>query len=297
MRPSSIDVEITPRTPRRIIDVAVPTRGMISMRWMVCMQGLQSPMNTPVSQLSAIGQEVGHARNNLVARAIGMVDQKTGARASHIFFVDDDCLLSMSALTQLWAHQLPIVGGLYYTKTEPPQPLILAGRHEGLSEFEHGDLVECWAHGMGCTLIDLDVFRAMYDGGHVQANDEVPCPICQGSKSHQVDATTRAHCGGCFGTGHEIRWFYTKGKTLDLDDGVPRFSSQTEDVYFCERAIKAGYQPTVDTKVFAFHYAAPPIHYDDDRLPSDVCYPRTQWEEYQKTRTVTWPTAEREATA
>jgi hypothetical protein len=282
MRPTDIDVEVTPRSPKRIVVVAVPTRGMVSMRWMVSMQTLQAPINTPIQQLSAIGKEVGHARNNLVQRSLALVDPRSGARASHIFFVDDDCLLSMSALTQLWAHQKPIAAGLYYTKTEPPQPLILAGKHEGVrSDWTHGDVVECWAHGMGATLIDLDVFRTMYTGGHVEADPDGTCPVCLGQ------AQARA-CDGCFGTGHEIRWFHTMSQTLEHTSMGPEFSSQTEDVYFCERAVAAGYQPTVDTGVFAFHYAAPPIHYDDDRMPSDVCYPLPQWLEYQRTKQVTW---------
>lgn len=290
MKPSVISVNVSEQAPRRGIILAVPTLGMFSAQWMVGIQSLRVPMNLPIFQFLEIGKEVGQARNALVARALAHIDPKKGTRSSHIFFVDDDCLIGPSALCALWEHHKPIVGGLYYAKTEIPQPLVLKGRLEGLVDFTHGDVVECYAHGMGATLIDLEVFRTMYTGGHVETGEDT-CAVCLGAKTVQVDATIQATCDGCFGTGKEIRWFHTTPSTLEVSGGVAGFMSQTEDVYFCERAAKAGYQPTVDTGVFAFHYQSPPIHYDDDRVLSGVCYPLEQWAEFQRTKRMTWPQA------
>ena len=62
MRPSLVDIEVAPKgPPKRMLVIGVPTRGMVSIRWMVSMQALQAPMNMPVCQLHTLGLEVGVA--------------------------------------------------------------------------------------------------------------------------------------------------------------------------------------------------------------------------------------------
>lgn len=273
MRPAQIGVHEFERAHAWVITVGVPTLGMVSMRWHVCMLGLKAPMNTPVNFQHVIGLDVARARNVIVGDALAFHDPQKGVRCSHVFFVDDDCLLSQSALQQLVARQRPIVAGLYYSKSTPPYPLILPAKHGGtLADFRHGDLVECFAHGMGCTLIHLDVFRSMVTAGAVEPSEH-PCPTCEGDG-----------CRGCFQTGRLMRFFETiKDARTDGPRG-PEVHSHTEDVYFCERASQAGFRPCVDTGVFAFHYDSAPTsdHYGE-------CYPIPQWREYRATGRITWP--------
>lgn len=253
-----------------IIGIGVPTFGMVSIRWHMCMRGLVPPMNLATTLLTVQGREVGDARNEIVQLALAFEDPKTRARCSHLFFVDDDCLLSTSALRQLYAHRAPIRAGLYYTKSFPSEPLILTTKHGGVAhDFTHGDVIPCYAHGMGCTLIELDVFRQMFHQGHVEVTDAT-CRSCAG-----------CGCRGCFDTGKVIRWFHTVKADLTIDDLGPMVHEQTEDAYFCERAALAGFQPCVDTGVLAFHF-------DKD---TGEAYPLDQWRQYRAGQPITWPKA------
>jgi hypothetical protein len=85
-------------------------------------------------------------------------------RCKAVFFLDDDVLFHPDVLKKLLSHQRPIVSGLYYTKTAVPTPLALHDEGEGTARgWTPGELIEVAGHGMGCTLIDADVFRRMRD--------------------------------------------------------------------------------------------------------------------------------------
>lgn len=236
------------------IVVGVPTFGMVSIQWHVGMLGLRSPMNRMLHWYHVVGREVGDARNEIVQHALAH-HGAAGEPASHVFFVDDDTLPPPDALVTLLGRRLPIVSGLYFAKTQFPQPLILADKFGGVvTDFEPGSLVKCYAHGMGCTLIEVKVFRDLYERGLVEAlpkTDLDHCRACGGTgKARKSPADP---CGGCFGTGQVIAWFKTTREFHD-HEGVPLLHYETEDVHFLERATTAGYQPTVDTAVMAWHW-------------------------------------------
>src|SRR3990167_9854139 len=131
MKPSAMDVHEYEHAAPPMIGLGVPTFGMVSIRWHMCMLSLGMPMNVPSTLFTVIGAEIGDARNEIVQRALAFEHPKTKARISHLFFVDDDCLLSTSALRQLYEHRKPIMAGLYYTKSTPPEPLILTKKYGG----------------------------------------------------------------------------------------------------------------------------------------------------------------------
>lgn len=207
--------------------LGVPTFGAVSIEWHGSMMTLQQPMNRSIRHAYVKGKEVGDARNMIVRQALEFRGL-LGERISHIFFVDDDVLIPSHALTQLLSHNLPIVSGLYYAKTLTPQPLMLDEAFNGLkTEWTEGDLVPCVAHGMGCTLIETKVFEALGDGP----------------------------------------WFKTTNESFINAQGTPVQWHQTEDVFFLKRAKDAGFQPTVDTGLFAFHYS----------MSEHVGYPLDKW--------------------
>jgi hypothetical protein len=144
-----------------LIVVGVPTFGAVSIQWHGHMMQLQTPLNRALRHLYVQGKEVGDARNEIVEHALALVGP-LGERVSHVLFIDDDVLLPPDAVARLLAHKLPIIAGLYYAKTIAPQPLVLADRFGGVrTDWTPGDLVECYAHGMGCTLIAREVFEAV----------------------------------------------------------------------------------------------------------------------------------------
>jgi hypothetical protein len=241
--------------PRDVIVLGVPTFGQVHVFWASRLfANLRHPMNRIVRTIIVVGREVGDARNEIVSRALAIEEQDPTLRCSHVFFVDDDVLVHPDALVKLLAHKRPIVSGLYFAKSSVPTPLVLSGEDEG-TEFSWtpGDLVECWAHGMGVTLIEADVFRRL------RAETDL----------------------GQDGKGYP-KWFATtRDEALVVrPDGVPRVHNQTEDVYFLRRAASLGYQPAVDTspQSFAFHWAQ----------VEQRAYPIKQWFEYQRQGTITW---------
>ena len=255
--------ESFPRPTPRLIVLGVPTLGLVHMRWRYAMQMLKQPMNTRVHEYSVWGLSTADARNVIVARALKL-------EASHVFFVDDDTLIPPDALIDLLARDRPIVSGLYYAKTAAPQPLVLHGRFEGTAKgWQPGDLVECYGHGMGCTLIRTEVFADLAARGAIEQTT-APCSACNGEG-----------CAGCQQTGKALRWFYTTDSVVTGPDGHPVRTHQTEDVYFLERAKTAGYQPAVDTGIFCWHHDT----------QTDKVYPLKQWEEFSRAGTVTWETA------
>lgn len=85
-------------------------------------------------------------------------------QATHIFFVDDDMLFPPSALVQLLAHDLPIVGGLYYGRSAPHLPIayrkVFDNQWVATTKFCPG-LQEVDAIGAGCLLIKREVFEKL----------------------------------------------------------------------------------------------------------------------------------------
>lgn len=214
-----------PRTVPDAIVIGVPTLGMVSIYWHLQIGALFhqfKPMNRVLVPSVVKGHEVGEARNIIVERALKI----TEVNVTHVFFIDDDVLISPDALVALLNHGKPIVSGLYYAKNRHEQPLLFTEPHKGAyTDFTFGDVVDCYCHGMGCTLIAADVFRAI-----------------------------------------EPPWFQTTKGEIDGED----FKQETEDVYFCKKAIEAGFRPCVDTGITAIHYDA----------TADVGYPDWAWKRF-----------------
>lgn len=251
----TVEIHGPPPKPRDVIVLGVPTFGMVSIWWAGRLYALRAPMNRIVRHVYCVGLEVGLARNEIVARALAIEDQDSSLRCSHIFFVDDDVLVHPDALLQLMSRQAPMVSGLYYAKSSVPQPLVLSGEYDGTpTTWTPGDLVPCWAHGMGLTLIEADVFRRLRDESDLGV-DERGYP----------------------------NWFTTtRDSGLVRADGVTAVFNQTEDVALLRRAAAIGYQPLVDTSPQAFGF-----HWDQKQ---QTAFPVKQWREYQDTGRITWDT-------
>jgi hypothetical protein len=253
-RPQDISINTYDTGPRPVIMVGIPSFGMVHLFFAARLLNLRTPMNSIVRHCYVVGKEVGDARNEIVAKALDIEVQDPSLRCSHVFFLDDDVLFHPDALLKLLSHQRPIVSGLYYTKSSVPTPLVLHGDYGGTARsWTPGELVECAGHGMGLTLINADVFRALRDG-----------------------LSTDAH-------GYP-EWFKTtKDSALLRPDGVPQVFNQTEDMAFLTKAAALGYQPAVDTSAQTFGW-----HLDTKAMKA---YPAAQWAEFLSTGRVTWPTA------
>lgn len=133
----------------------VPTLGLVSIDWMTRLFHLRVPPNSTFVQDYVLGEDgIAEKRNRIVHGAL-----ERGA--SHVFFVDDDVLFHSDVLLTLLSRKRPIVSGLYYQKSPLDSPLLWSGPGEGTMTWAPNQLVPCWAHGMGLTLIETAVFRAL----------------------------------------------------------------------------------------------------------------------------------------
>lgn len=251
----SIDIVTHATKPRDVVAIGIPSFGMVHLFFCARLYNMRHPMNRIVRQVYVLGKEVGHARNEIAARALRIGDDDPSLRCSKLLFLDDDLLFHPDLLLKLLSHDLPIVSGLYYAKTSVPTPLVLHDAYHGTAtSWTPGDLVPCAGHGMGLCLIDTDVLRRVRD---------------------ELDIGLDEH-------GYP-NWFMTqKDDMLVKPDGTPVFSSHTEDVYFLNRVRKLGIQPVVDTSAQAFAW-----HLDTKTM---TAYPPKQYQEYQQTGKITWST-------
>jgi len=242
-----------PDVRAKAIYLGVPSLGVVSIQWHMHMMGLQNPLNRGVVHGYGTGYEVGMGRNFLVQQAMQWTNDR-GDTVSHVFFVDDDCLIPPYALTKLLAHNRPIVSGLYYAKTEGAQPLVLMGPGQGVPDsLPKNAVVECFAHGMGCTLIEMQVFDELLSSGIVQ-HETLP-------------------------TGQSVPMFFQTTRDALLPDGTRTVYNETEDVFFLKNAAQLGYTAAVDTGVFCFHYD----------YKGEQGYPKAAWDQYKATGTFDLP--------
>ena len=141
-------------------------------------------------------------------------------KAEHVLFLDSDVLFPPHSFQTLLLRQRnnpehKIISGVYWSKSNPTFPLVFVEEGRGsLLDWRIGDYIKTWGIGMGLVLIHTDVFRAM-----------------------------------------EPPWFEIDyGLTVNKETGGISSSSMTEDLPFCDKAGKLGFEIWVDTGIQAGHY-------------------------------------------
>lgn len=145
--------------PSHKVLVGIPSTGCVRIEWALAYFGTITPTNFQLSLHSPIGLPVAEARNQVVEAAIN-------GKFDWIFFIDHDVIvpadLWVKVRSYMIRNDIPIMNGLYYTKSAIPEPLIYRGLGEGpFYGWKPGDKVWASASGMGCTLIHTSVFKNM----------------------------------------------------------------------------------------------------------------------------------------
>jgi glycosyltransferase involved in cell wall biosynthesis len=147
-----------------------------------------------------------------------IVEQAIKANAEYLLFLDDDTMPPPNLFIKLLSLKKDIASGLYCTKTLPSYPLIFEREGEGcFGDWKLGDLVRVWGCGMGATLINMRVFT--------EGKIEKPY-----FKTERLAAYKDPETQG---------WYYRSG---------------TEDLYFLDKAMHAGYETYVDTSLHCYHF-------------------------------------------
>lgn len=103
---------------------------------------------------------VDQARNDTVRQLL------TEARASHSLWLDADMVWPHDTLDRLLAHRRPVVGGCYFLRTPPHDCVAFHFTDKGADRLDlrgtPPGLVQVDGLGMGCTLIENQLFRDMH---------------------------------------------------------------------------------------------------------------------------------------
>lgn len=225
--------------------IGTPTTGEVRMEWVLARYGQIIPTNWSSVQVCQFlnpfapqGYLVADAQNLIVKAAIEQ-DFEWLLLVEQDNVLPDDAFLRWNRYIN--SKSVPVVSGLYYTKSSPTEPLVYRGRGtSAYSDFDIGDRVWCDGVPTGALLIHMGILRAMWD--------ESPEYMAGDTKTRRVFDTPRK------------LWF-------DPENGSYNNTSGTSDLDWCTRVMegkyfeKAGwgefqkkkYPFLVDTNIFVKH--------------------------------------------
>ena len=207
------------RNPRNRILIATPTLGTVRIEWSTARWGQIIPCNWSNSFVQ-LGLNTMIPKGYLVADAQNIAVQECMEKDYEwLFFHEDDVILPLDAFIKLNEYirkaDIPVVSGLYYTKSHPAEPLIYRGRGNSYyQDWKIGDKV--WADGVptGCLLIHTSILKVMYED----------------SEEYQ---TFNKKVRKVFETPRNVWW----------DPEISRHATNfgTSDLYWCDRVIDGNY--------------------------------------------------------
>jgi hypothetical protein len=147
--------------------IATPTIGQVRIEWVQSRYGQIIPTNWSMVQIIQfmssyipLRYQVDDAQN-LIAREFVEKDFEW------LLLIEDDVLLPPDAFVRFNSYmrnaQYPVVSGLYYTKSIPPEPMIYRGRGTSYyTNWKRGDKI--WVDGVptGCLLIHGSIIKEMW---------------------------------------------------------------------------------------------------------------------------------------
>ena len=139
--------------PGNLICIGIPNKnGLWSYRFGLSLVQLQTTINCSLMHIIVAGKPVDEARNEIV-------EQAKNAGAKYLMFIDDDNLVPPFAIPRLLNLKAKVASGVYYTKYQPPTPVILKKDYVGgWDKWTYGEVIDVDYIGLGCALIDMSVF-------------------------------------------------------------------------------------------------------------------------------------------
>lgn len=240
--------------PQTRLMIGIPMTGLLRSEWVMARYGQVIPCNWSqveciqwLDQYSPLNFLVADARNIIAKQCVEMGFE-------WLLFIDHDVVLPPTFFTSINDYMLkgkiPIVGGLYFTKSIPSEPLIYRGRGNSyFANWKLGDKV--WVDGSGCgsTLIHSSILKSLYEE----------------SEEYEI-------------AGQKVKKVFDTPSKVFFDPETQSFNSQTgtEDLFFYSRIMKEGifkkagwpeyqrkkYPFLIDTKLFSWH-----IDWDGNKYP------------------------------
>lgn len=200
---------------RKRLMISVATEGWVRFEWAHSRYGQVTPVNWEAQgydvSYAALGYSIDDAYNLITKKALEI-------GVDWIVIIEDDILIPPDLFIKFQPYinqgDIPVVSGLYYTKSEPAQPLLFRGRGNGA--FHNWTLgKKVWVDGlpMGCLLIHTSILKYFWD--HLAEPYKLP----DGTDVKRVFETPR-------------KIFY------DPERGGVERQEGTQDLYFFDRVIE-----------------------------------------------------------
>jgi len=184
--------------------------------------GLNAPMGSFVTWMVETGLDRAGNRERLAEKAVE-------ANAKYLFFLDDDTICPNTTLKYL-AYEIEkdpmimVCGGIYCTKELPSVPIVFKKIGDGAFwNWKMGEVFDCAGLGTGAMLIKTEIFGKLPKPWFLEPNE---APV---------------------------------GETAMIGEKVIPISHRggTEDLYFCQKVLSAGYR-------IVAHGGVLPIHVDSE---------------------------------
>lgn len=226
--------------------VATPTTGNIRMEWALARWGQVIPMNWSQVQMVQWVNTYAPFRFAVPDAQNVIVKEVIEKDFEWLLLVEHDNILPADAFMRynkyMREEKVPVVSGLYFSRSEPSEPLVFRGRGTSVHwDWKMGEKV--WVDGVptGMLLVHRGILKAMWD--------ESPEYVVNGVGTRRI-----------FNNPRKV-WF----------DGAGNFNtlSGTTDLEWCTRVIDGGYFEKggwknyqnkkypflVDTNIFGYHIA------------------------------------------
>jgi glycosyltransferase involved in cell wall biosynthesis/SAM-dependent methyltransferase len=192
--------------------------GTVPIKWMMHMQhtGQRMPGGIYWAYVYACGDFKKDPTKSYASLRTEVVEKALSMNSKWLMFVDSDVFIPEDCINRLMSHNKDIVTGIYWMKTQPPQPVVYKRIGDGpIWDIEPKDeLEEIGGAGLGCCLIKLDVFRKFKEKG--------------------IDFFRQD-------------WIHEKnGRRIQVSVG--------EDHWFFEKARELGFKVWMDSNVLCDHY-------------------------------------------
>jgi hypothetical protein len=200
--------------------VGTATTGSVRMEWVCARYGQVIPTNWSMVQALhfmdgyvPLRYQVADAQNLIVRDAVNS-DFEWLLLLEHDTMPPPDAFIRFNEYMR--RGDVPVVSGLYYTKTTPPEPLVYRGRGNGAYDlFALGDLVWCDGVPTGCLLIHCAILREIW-------KDSEEYEVRSGVQTRRVFETP-------------MRQWY------DPESGQYNAATGTSDLEWCTRVMQEEY--------------------------------------------------------
>ena len=236
--------------------IGTPMTGLVRSEWMVARYGQTIPTNWSyietmqwMSSMIPLEYQVADAEN-LIAKAC------VEGKFEWLLFIEHDNVLPPNTFVKLNQYMIkgdiPVVGALYFTKSDPPEPMIYRKPGGGyFADWKLGEKVWCRGLPFGCTLIHGSIIKALWDvSPEYEVNGTVTRRVFKSPESLFVDPNA-------------LDWMIVQG---------------TSDLNFCNQLIEQGIFEKAGWK--SFQKKEFPFLVDTSLFVKHIDQMGTQWPTY-----------------